>query len=283
MPSAISIECLSKQYGLIQALKNLSFQVNEGECVGLLGPNGAGKSTAIKILTGQIQPSSGKVNILGVDPVQNPKAVHPLIGYIPDRQSIYNELTVTQNIEIFRQIYKEPKERTGQIIQQMELTDKADTKGKKLSRGLRQRLLIARTLVCTPKVIFLDEPTTGLDPSSTDFVCQILKELKEKGVTLFLTTHLMSLAEKLCDYIVLLNKGEKQEEGTLLELQKRYGAPWMKVGFVEKGKQKTITIPFNQNFLGELAKIQKGREITFINTDKPRLEDIFIQLVRGKK
>ena len=165
----------------------------------------------------------------------------------------------------------------------MELTDKANTKGKKLSRGLRQRLLIARTLVCTPKVIFLDEPTTGLDPSSTDFVCQVLKELKEKGVTLFLTTHFMSLAEKLCDYIILLNKGEKQEEGTLPELQKRYGDPWMKVGFVEEGKQKTITIPFNQNFLEELAKIQKGREITFINTDKPRLEDIFIQLVRGKK
>lgn len=283
MPFAISIESLSKQYGSVQALKNLSFHVNEGKCVGLLGPNGAGKSTAIKILTGQMQPSSGTVKILGINPVQNPKAIHQLIGYIPDRQSIYNELTVTQNIEIFRQIYKKPKERTKQIIQQMELTDKAKTKGKKLSRGLKQRLLIARILVCTPKVIFLDEPTTGLDPDSTDFVCQALKELKEKGVTLFLTTHLMSLAEKLCDYIILLNKGEKQEEGTLPELQKRYRDPQMKVGFVEEGKQKTITIPFNQNFLEELAKIKKEREIIFINTDKPRLEDIFIQLVRGKK
>ena len=283
MSSAILIDNLSKQYGSVQALNNLSFQVKEGECVGLLGPNGAGKSTAIKILTGQAQPSSGKVSILGVDPVQNPKVVHPLIGYIPDKQSVYNELTVKQNIEIFRQIYKEPRERTGQIIQQMELTDKAETRGKNLSRGLRQRLLIARTLVCTPKVIFLDEPTTGLDPSSTDFVCQVLKELKDRGVTLFLTTHLMSLAEKLCDYIVLLNKGEKQEEGTLPELQKRYGNPWMKVGVVEEGKQKIITIPFNRNFLKELVEIQKRREIIFINTDKPRLEDIFIRIVRRRK
>lgn len=283
MSSAILIDNLSKRYGPVQALKNLSFQVREGECIGLLGPNGAGKSTAIKILTGQVQPSSGKVSLLGIDPVQNPKAAHLLIGYIPDKQSVYNELTMKQNIEIFRQIYKAPKERTGQIIQQMELTDKSETKGKKLSRGLRQRLLIARTLVCDPKVVFLDEPTTGLDPSSTDFVCQILKELKDRGVTLFLTTHLMSLAEKLCDYIVLLNKGEKQEEGTFPELQKQYGNSLMKIGVIEKGRQNTIIIPFNQNFLEELAKIQKGREVLFINTDKPRLEDIFIRLVRRKK
>ena len=283
MPCAILIENIFKKYGPVQALKNLSFKVNKGECVGLLGPNGAGKSTAIKILTGQVKPCAGKVRILGLDPVKKPKAVHQFIGYIPDRQALYDELTVKQNIEVFRQIYKAPKERTGQIIEQMGLTDKAQTKSKKLSRGLKQRLLIARTLACTPKVIFLDEPTTGLDPHSTDFVCQALKNLKNKGATLLLTTHLMSLAEKLCDSLILLNKGEKQEEGSLTELQKRYTDLQIKVGFVEGNKQKTIAIPFNQNFPQELAKIQKEKDILFINTDKTSLEDIFIQLIKGKK
>ena len=279
---SICVENLSKQYGAFHALKNFSFKVKEGECAGLLGPNGAGKSTTIKILTGQLQPSSGSIKVLGMDPIKQTKELHSLIGYVPDNPSIYDELTVRQNIEIFRQIYREQKENTQKIIQKMGLTDKTKIKGKNLSKGLKQKLLIARTLVHTPKLLFLDEPTVALDPNSTDFICQILEGLKDQGVTIFLSTHLMYLAERLCDHIILLNEGEKKEEGSLKALRERHGNSQLKVRFLEEGKQKTIIIPFNKNMTKELMNIEKTREILSLNTNETKLEDIFIRLVREK-
>ena len=283
MKVAISIESLNKKYGKLEALKSLSFQIKEGECAGLLGPNGAGKSTTIKILTGQLQPTSGHVRILDIDPVHNPKKLHGFIGYVPDVQSVYDDITVEQNIELFRRIYGEPKKKTREIIQRVQLNDKKKTKAKALSRGLKQRLLLARTLVHTPKVLFLDEPTTGLDPSSTDFICQIFEELKRNKVTMLLSTHLMSLAERLCNYIVLLNKGEKKEEGTLSELKKRHGDSQIKVKFLDKGNEKTTVIPFNNTFFDELTRIHKENRILSINTNEASLEDIFIWVARGKE
>ena len=281
--TVISINNLSKNYGELLALKSLSFDVKDGECVGLLGPNGAGKSTTIKILTGQLQPSSGSVRILNVDPVQNPKKSHNFIGYVPDNQSVYDDITVEENIELFRRIYKEPKEKTKQIIQRVQLTDKTKTKAKELSRGLKQRLLIARTLVHTPKVLFLDEPTTGLDPSATDFICKVLEDLKKDGVTMLLTTHLMGLAERLCNRIILLNKGEKKEDGNLLEIKRKYGNSQIKVSFLKEGSEKIVKIPLNKDLVKELEKIQKNYEIISIHTDEAKLEDIFIRITKGSQ
>ena len=283
MKSAIVIDKLCKNYNGFPALKNLSFQVKKGECIGLLGPNGAGKTTTIQILTGLLEASSGEVHILGISPGENPKAVHHFIAQVPDRQAVYEDLTVEQNIEVFRQIYKEPKEKTRQIIEKVELTDKSKTKAKKLSRGLKQRLLIARTLVHTPELIFLDEPTSGLDPSSTDFICGILESLKQNGVTMILSTHLMSLAERLCDNIVLLDKGEKREEGQVLEIKRKYGSSKIKIQFLENGKSSSMFIPFTDTFIKELLEIQKTKKILSINTFEPSLEDIFIRIVRDKK
>lgn len=280
---AISINNLSKNYGGLSALKRLSFDVKDGECAGLLGPNGAGKSTAIQILTGQLQPSAGSVKILNVDPVQNPKKSHDFIGYVTDNQSVYDDITVEENIELFRRIYKEPKEKTQEIIQRVELIDKTKTKAKELSRGLRQRLLIARTLIHTPKVLFLDEPTTGLDPSATDFICKILEELKQEGVTMLLTTHLMGLAERLCDHIILLNEGEKKEDGKLLEIKRKYGYSQIKVGFLKEGSEKIVKIPLNKDLIKELEKIHKTYEIISIHTDEAKLEDIFVRITRGSQ
>lgn len=216
------IDILSKQYGTIQALKNLSFQVDKGKC--RAGPNGAGKSTTLKILMGLLKPSKGNVKIMGINPTWNPKAVYEFISYVPDYPNLYDEITVEQNIELFQRIYKAPKEKIQEIIHKVSLTEKTKEKAGTLSKGLKQRLLIARALVHNPKIIFLDEPTTGLDPSSTDLICKILEELKNNRVTMILSTHLMYLAERLCDHIVLLNKGEKQEEGSGKELQKKYKA-----------------------------------------------------------
>lgn len=278
--SVIQVKNLSKQYKDLKALKDLSFDVLQSECVGLLGSNGAGKSTAIKIFIGQMQPSSGSVNILGINPSKEPKKVLPFIGYVPDNLTIYDEITVEQNIEIFRQIHRLPKERTIEIIQKMGLTDKTKTKVKALSRGLKQRVLIARSLIQNPKVVFLDEPTTGLDPNAAEVIYKILEDLKKGGATIFLTTHLMNDVERLCDKIIFLNQGEKIEEGTPFELKRKYRNPSVEVKVMNKEKQiKTIKLLMDENLLGNLSRIQLNEKIESIKTHEPKLEEIFIQLL----
>ncbi len=274
---------LSKNYGSLSALKSLSFQVGEGQCVGLLGPNGAGKSTTIQILLGWLKPSSGKAQILGLDPSLNPKDIHSFAGYVPDHLSLYEDLTVEQNIEFFRRIYNEPPERAQTVIKKMELTEKAKTRARHLSKGLKQRLLIARSIVHVPKVLLLDEPTVALDPASTDFVCSFFEELKQQGVTMLLSSHLMSLAERLCDHIIFLNKGEKVEDSPLFKLRQKYGQAKIEVKFIEGEEQKTVFVPLGDKGAEELAKLQKSKKIISINSKEAGLEDIFIRLVKERR
>ena len=224
MTAYVRVQNVSKNYGSLQALNDVSFEVKQGSCTGLLGPNGAGKTTLLKILTGQLEADSGFVEIMKVNPMNDLKAVHSMIAYIPDYPSVYKDLTVRQNIDFFRQLYGEPKEKINQIIEKVQLTEKADEKAKNLSKGLKQRLLIAIVLVHTPKILFLDEPTSGLDPSSTNFIRILLDDLKKQGVSLLISTHLMSLAEKICDDIVFINKGVTIEKAPLKELQTKHGA-----------------------------------------------------------
>ena len=159
---------------------------------------------------------------MGRDPVENPKDVHSVIGYIPDSQTLYEEMTVKQNVDVFREIFGLPKSQTNEIIKTLSLEAKSNKKVKTLSRGLKQRVLIARALVHSPEVILLDEPTTGLDPSLADVIYKILEDLKNQGSTILLTTHLMNDVERLCDRIVFLHRGEKIEEGTPFELKRKY-------------------------------------------------------------
>ena len=284
MNTAVEVSKLSKNYQQVQALKNLSFTIKKGECAGLLGPNGAGKSTTVQILLGSLMPSEGETRVFGINPTEEAKAVHAVTGYVPDYPSLYEDLTVYQNIDLFRQIYREPPKRTCDIIKKMNLEDKSQSKAKQLSKGLLQRLLIARSLVHIPQILIMDEPTVALDPSSTNFICQILEELKSQGVTMLLCTHLMSLVERLCDHIILLNKGQKIEEGTLTELKKKYGKSQLKIKVQEKGGEtKTLTLPMSGNFTAELEKLQKTKTISSVETDEPSLEDIFIHLIKDKK
>lgn len=218
----ISIQNLHKNYGGFQALKGLSFEIGQGECVGLLGSNGAGKSTTIRIITGQLLANSGKVEVNGINPATDAKKLHASIGYIPDAQSLYEDLTVWHNIDIFRQLQGADQATSDEIIQLVGLKDKLTTKVKKLSKGLRQRVLIARALVHRPKIILLDEPTSGLDPSSAESIYKILDSLKKGGSTILLTTHLMNDVDRLCDRIVFINEGHKVEEGSPAELKIKY-------------------------------------------------------------
>ena len=279
MKTVLSIENLCKNYGKFSALKNLNLEIKQGDCVGLLGSNGAGKSTTIRIITGQLRPSSGRVEVLGVNPTKHPKKIHPHIGYIPDSQTLYDELSVQMNIEIFARLFGKGAKQVLEIIERVQLQNKKDVKVKNLSKGLRQRVLIARALVHHPSIIILDEPTTGLDPSSAESIYGILEHLKNQGATILLTTHLMNDVDRLCDQIVFIDKGIKVEEGSPPELKRKYSLPVIEFDVLIDGNVSTHSLPKEKGWLGEVAKLRQEGEILRIKTHEPKLEDIFIKLV----
>ncbi len=283
MSDVLTIRDLKKNYGRFQALKGLDLNIKKGQCVGLLGSNGAGKSTTIRIVTGQLRPTSGAVQVLGIDPSLHPKKIHPFIGYIPDSQTLYDDLTVFKNIEIFAELFSKKKHEVNQILEKVHLQDKTDAKVKKLSKGLRQRVLIARALVHSPEFIILDEPTTGLDPSSSESIYSILEELKHNGATILLTTHLMNDVDRLCDHIVFINRGCKVEEGSPAELKHKHSLPTIEVELLVGERHRTISIQKEGDWLKEIEKLKTEGEILRIKTHEPKLEDIFIKLVEGEK
>ena len=279
METVLSIENLWKNYGNFRALKGLNLNIKRGVCVGLLGSNGAGKSTTIRMITGQLRPSSGQVKVMGIDPSKYPKKIHPYIGYIPDSQTLYDELSVQVNIEIFAQLFGMGKEPVAKIIERVQLQDKRDEKVKNLSRGLKQRVLIARALVHSPSFIILDEPTTGLDPRSAETIYEILEFLKKQGATILITTHLMNDVERLCDHIVFIDKGVKVEEGSPLELKRQYSLPLIEFDVMFEGNVKTHSLPKEKDWLAQVDKLRGQGEVLRIKTHEPKLEDIFISLV----
>jgi ABC-2 type transport system ATP-binding protein len=210
---AIEVKEIVKRFGEFTAVDSVSFGVEEGEIFGLLGPNGAGKSTLIRMLTTLIPPTSGKALISGIDVRSDPNGVRKLIGVIPQALTSDLELSAEENLLIFAKLYGVPRERRKKLIAELlaavELTQWADKPVKNLSGGMRRRVEIARGLVHEPRIFFLDEPTTGLDPVSRAAVWEMLRSIKEKhGLTVLLTTHYMDEADKLCDRIAIVDHGK---------------------------------------------------------------------------
>jgi ABC-2 type transport system ATP-binding protein len=211
--NAIEVKGLVKKFGEFTAVKGVTFDVEEGEVFGLLGPNGAGKSTLIRMLTTLLAPTSGTAIVNGFDIVKRPDDVRRSIGVIPQATTSDVELSVRENLLIFAKLYGVPRERRtrliGDLLAAVELTEWADKQVKNLSGGMRRRVEIARGLVHEPKIFFLDEPTTGLDPVSRVAVWEMLRKIKEqRGLTVLLTTHYMDEADRLCDHIAIVDHGE---------------------------------------------------------------------------
>ena len=211
--NAIEVENISKCFGEFCAVNALSFAVEEGEIVGLLGPNGAGKSTLIRMLTTLLTPTSGSARVDGFHVVQQASQVRKAIGVIPQAMTSDLDLSAKENMHIFAKLYGVPRERRNRIVRELleivELTNWADRPFKNLSGGMRRRLEIARGLVHEPKIFFLDEPTTGLDPVSRVAVWDMLVRLKgERDLTILMTTHYMDEADKLCDRIAIVDHGK---------------------------------------------------------------------------
>jgi ABC-2 type transport system ATP-binding protein len=210
--SAIDVQGLTKRFGTFTAVDGVSFAVDDGEIFGLLGPNGAGKSTLIRMLTTLLEPTAGRATVGGHDVVTHPDDVRRAIGVIPQAMTSDLELSPTENLLIFAKLYNVPRERRKRLIAELleavELTAWADKPVKLLSGGMRRRVEIARGLVHEPKIFFLDEPTTGLDPVSRSAVWEMLRRIKgERDLTVLVTTHYMDEADRLCDRVAIVDHG----------------------------------------------------------------------------
>jgi ABC-2 type transport system ATP-binding protein len=210
---AIEVRDIVKRFGDFTAVKGVSFGVEEGEVFGLLGPNGAGKSTLIRMMTTLLTPTAGTAIINGFDVIRQPNDVRRSIGVIPQAMTSDMELSVRENLLIYAKLYNVPKEKRDRVIPQLieavELTAWTDKPVRNLSGGMRRRVEIARGLVHEPRIFFLDEPTTGLDPVSRVAVWEMLRKIKEqRGLTVLITTHYMDEADKLCDHIAIVDHGE---------------------------------------------------------------------------
>jgi lipooligosaccharide transport system ATP-binding protein len=208
---------LEKRYGPIIAVDDVSFDVFEGECFGILGPNGAGKTTTIRMVYGFFQHSSGILNIFGLEMLKNMRQIKSRIGVCQQENSLDPDLTVMQNLEVFASYFNIRAEHAGEkaknLLQFMSLDHKSNTRTAELSGGMMRRLVIARALINQPQLLVLDEPTTGLDPQSRHQVWSRLEELKNKGLSILLTTHYMDEAARLCDRLVIMDEGKILVEG----------------------------------------------------------------------
>ena len=223
MPPAIECRDLRKTYdGKVEAVRGLSLEIQGGECFGLLGPNGAGKTTTIEILEGLLDPTSGEVTILGHTWQKNSRQVREWLGISLQETRLSEKLTVRETIELFASFYREPRS-AEEVLDDLQLGEKADAFVGKLSGGQRQRLAVATALVGNPRILFLDEPTTGLDPQSRRQLWDIVRNFQRGGGTVLLTTHYMDEAERLCDRLAIVDHGQIIAEGTPSELIERLG------------------------------------------------------------
>jgi ABC-2 type transport system ATP-binding protein len=215
---AIRVEGLTRYYGDLLAVDHITFQVQGGEIFGFLGPNGAGKTTTIRMLVGLTTPDEGRAWVNGYNVEKEPLPVKASVGVVPERSNLYDELSCYDNLQFMGQLYgvprKERRVRTEGLLRQFRLWDRKDERFAHLSRGLRRRLTIAAALIHAPPLLFLDEPTVGLDVMSARALRRQIKELNRQGISIFLTTHLIAEAEALCDRVAILVEGRLKALGT---------------------------------------------------------------------
>lgn len=226
-PADVVIEArgLSKSYGSLQALRNVSFTVRKGEILAYLGPNGAGKTTTINILCGLLDRDGGQAQVCGLDIAEDPVGVKQQIGVVPEESNLYPELSCRRNLEYLGELYGLPrtarKEKAESLLTLFDITDKATSPFRALSRGLKRRLTVAAALIHSPQVVFLDEPTAGLDVPSARSLRSLIRTINRDGATVFLTTHNLAEAESLSHRILILVRGQLAAEGTAAEIRKQ--------------------------------------------------------------
>ena len=273
---SIEVEHLAKHYGEVHAVDDISFTAREGEILGLLGHNGAGKTTTIRMLTGRARPTGGRASIVGHDVVHGREQMKPLINLVFEDQNLYPRLSGRENLQLFADLYGAPRSRVGELLEAVRLVEAAGRKVKTYSSGMKQRLLIARALVNRPRVLFLDEPTRGLDPTSAREVREMVRDQARGGTTVFLTTHYMDEADELCDRVAFLVSGRIVALDTPRELKLRYGERSVVV-LLDTREEERLRL----DDAADAARLEQwmadGKVLT-VHSQEGTLEDVFVNL-----
>lgn len=274
--SSIRIEKLSHQYGVHEVLRGIDLNVGKGEIIGLLGPSGAGKTTLVKILTGQLVQTEGRVFLLGEDTRKLSGDVYGKLGMLLDSLGLYERLSCYDNLKLFGDIHGIGKKNIEEVLERVGLCEAKKKAVMKLSKGMRQRLLFARGILHNPQILFLDEPTVGLDPAVMREIHKMILEQKEKGTTVFLTTHNMEEAERLCDHVALLYEGKIVEYGNPRKICMRYDHQ-RRIEILLQNEIE-MTVDNAPEAAEEIAEMISSGKVISIHTTEPDLESVFMEL-----
>lgn len=311
MSAAFEAQDVLKHYGEVKALDGVTLKAQEGKIFGLLGPNGAGKTTLVRMLSTLLQPDKGTVKVLGVDVVERPNRVRELIGLAGQYAAVDEFLTGRENLHMVGRLYhlsaKESKQRAQAILKSLGLLDAASRPVKTYSGGMRRRLDLGASLVGHPKILFLDEPTTGLDPRTRLDLWETIRELVKQGTSILLTTQYMEEADELADYIAVLDRGKVIDEGTSDQLKARLGGDVVEFEIESSRDQQkalqavsglakhhptvdeaglVITVPVRDGAKSLLAIVEKLKDARIspvsISLHRPSLDDVFLALTGEK-
>ncbi|GLY12289.1 ABC transporter ATP-binding protein [Pseudobacillus badius] len=276
MENVIEVKHLVKSFENKTALKRVDFNVKKGETIGFLGPSGSGKTTIIKILTAQLHPTSGEVKVFN-EPIHKLKtpAYMKKIGILTDNSGLYERLSIYDNLALYGDLYEVRKSRINEVLEAVNLLDEKKQIVQKLSKGMKQRVTLARAILHKPDLLFLDEPTSALDPVNTKYIHEGLKKLNEEGTTIFLTTHDMQEAEVLCDRVAFLHDGEIRLLDTPQSLRAREKN--ISISLVLKGGRTVVVKKDEEGAKAICDYIQTGELLT-IHSNEPTLGDIFVRL-----
>lgn len=280
MNKAICLEQVFHRYGEREVLNNIQLSIDKGEIFGLLGPSGAGKTTIIKILTGQLIPSKGRAYVLGEDCSNLPERIHQAMGVMMDSLGLCERLSVYDNLAFFAKLQGVSKRKIMSALEAVGLEDAARTPVLKLSKGMRNRVSMARAILNDCEILFLDDPTSGLDPTTANEIHKLIRKQKERGCTVFMTTHNMEEAEALCRHVALLNQGSVVEYGTPEDICVKYNREPKFIVTLKSGE--VVEIENNRAAVGILQGYMEAEAILRIHSVEPGLKEVFLQLMGGK-
>ncbi len=303
MENVIEVKELTKYYNRLAAVDHINVEVEEGEVFGFLGPNGAGKTTTVRMLTGIVKPSSGKVNIMGFDIRRDPIKAKQVMGVVPELSNAYTELSAWNNLQFMAELYgvpkKEAKQRAEELLVKFDLYERKDHKVGTFSKGMKQKIIIAMSLMSDPEILFLDEPTSGLDVRSARLIKDTVLDLHKAGKTIFLTTHYMEEANQMCSRVAIINHGKIAAIDAPEKLKMRIGGlKWVEVSFAMpvdasdfhamsgvidirmSGDKLRLYTDEPDRIIRQLVDYSRSNdmEIVTLNTLTPTLEDVFIKL-----
>ena len=279
MAPALAVDGISFAYGELPAVEDVSFELQRGEVLGFLGPNGAGKSTTIKMLTGQLVPRSGRIEVLGLPMPEERERIQARIGVCFEEKNVYPSLTGWENLAFFARLFGLDAVDLTALLARVGLAERGGDRVSSYSKGMRQRLMVARALLNTPDVLFLDEPTGGLDPVSARTIRSLIREEAERGAAVLLTTHDMHEADELSDRVAFIDRGRILALEPPETFKLAYGTRSMRVRLrVEGGVEEHVVALDEGHVAAELPGLLGAGEVLTVHSEEATLEDVFVAL-----